>query len=224
MVSNPQRRQRYRHPFAPTGTVPKTKLQMKIDFKTWALIILAAAFALYVIFDKNPEPQADKIQALETALAISDVEKKEKDVIITNLKTKIAQDSIISAQDAIKFKTEVSSSKREIARLRANPVVVQVLQDVPEVDSLVSAQADLIARQDVYIDTLQNDLRELQVNMNQLVENFEGQIKLYQEDFQNMKALADVYKKDLRRERRKVKLIKVVAVIGTVGAFILGNK
>ena len=195
-----------------------------MKLQTWALIILAAAFALYIFFDKDPEPNIEKIQALENGLAIADQEiiqlRKDSAELANGMARKEAQREI----ERQAHKSEVRQKDAVIAKLRENPIVLKVREETPEVDSLLDAMEAKDSIQTERIITLENDLRELRVDMAGVKFNAEEMLREERERFALQESLTKEYKDQLRKERRKGRLAKAGAVILGVGGFILGSQ
>jgi ASC-1-like (ASCH) protein len=197
---------------------------MKFDIKTWALIILAGAFILYILFDKDPIPNESYVKEYESTI-------QRNESTIEGLKVKHQEDSLKSAQEVAQLKaklsgkvTEVKKLSSTVAHLRANPVVVQVIADVPEIDSLVQSYDSLLESKDDQIELQGKLIVSLEDENKRITGNFIERLQLTEDNFQAQKAISDSYKNDLRKERRKVKLFKVIAVVGTVGGLLLGSQ
>jgi hypothetical protein len=196
---------------------------MKFDIKTWALIILAGAFILYILFDKDPIPNESYVKEYESAI-------QKRDVKIISLETKHREDSLKSAQQIAQTRDSLKREQRHgvklssnLARLKANPIVIQVRDSIPIIDRLVQSYDSLLESKDDQIELQGRLIVSLEDENKRITGNFLERLELSEQNFQAQKAISDSYKKDLRKERRKVKLFKVIAVVGTVGAFILGS-
>jgi hypothetical protein len=195
---------------------------MKLEFKTIALIILALAFALYILFDKDPVDNSEKIQSYEIALKIADQEILNLRSDSTKLSQKIEGDSVRQANERKVYKEKVKSQSALISRLKAKPEVIAIREQSVDVDSLLTATEAKDSIQTARIDTLESNLSDLRVDMSAVNDNCSKMLEAERERFQAQKGISEEYRKQVRKERRKVKLFKIVAVLGTVGAFILG--
>jgi hypothetical protein len=192
------------------------------DFRTWALIILALAFALYILLDKDPVDNSEKIQSYEIALKIADQEILNLRSDSTKLSQKIDADSVRQANERKVYKEKVKSQSALISRLKAKPEVIAIREQSVDVDSLLTATEAKDSIQTARIDTLESNLSDLRVDMSAVNDNCSKMLEAERERFQAQKGISEEYRKQVRKERRKVKLFKIVAVLGTVGAFILG--
>lgn len=191
--------------------------------KLWYVIFgLVAVIVLLILL--QPKPDNSKESALRDSLWVKEKRIRQLTWLNKELQKDMLQDSIKASESEAKFRASSTADKREIASLRANPKVVEVLKDNPSVDSLVREQEALIVKQDQYIDTLQQNFKELQVNVNKLTDNFNETLKLERERFDAQELLSKEYKQQNRKLRRGNKLLKVAGLVGTVGAFILGSQ
>jgi hypothetical protein len=195
---------------------------MKFDIKTWALIILAGAFILYILFDKDPIPNESYVKEYESAI-------QKRDVKIISLETKHREDSLKSAQQIAQTRDSLKREQRHgvklysnLARLNANPIVIQVRDSIPIIDSLVQSYDSLLESKDDQIELQGRLIVSLEDENKRITGNFIERLQLTEDNFTAQKAISDSYKKDLRKERRKVKLFKVIAVLGTVGGLLAG--
>jgi hypothetical protein len=196
---------------------------MKLEFKTIALIILALAFAMYILFDKDPVDNSEKIQSYEIALKIADQEILNLRSDSIRLSQKIEADSVRQANERKVYKENERKQLLAISQLKRHPVVIHVRDSVPEVNELITAMEKQDSLKSARIDTLESDLAELRVDMSEVNDNCSKMLEAERERFQAQKAISEEYSKQVRKERRKVKLFKVVAVLGTVGAFLAGS-
>jgi hypothetical protein len=196
---------------------------MKFDIKTWALIIISGAFILYILFDKDPIPNESYVKEYESAI-------QKRDVKITSLETKHREDSLKSAQAITQTRDSLKREQRHgvklssnLARLKANPIVIQVRDSIPIIDSLVQSYDSLLESKDDQIELQGRLIVSLEDENKRITGNFMERLELSEQNFQAQKAISDSYKKDNRKLRRGNKLLKVGLVVGTVGAFILGS-
>ena len=194
---------------------------MKIDTKLWIIVGLTIAFGLYILLNKDPQPNVEKITALEMALAIADNEIIQLKADSSKLATRIRKDSLYQANAEVAYKTELAKNAVKIAALKANPKVIKVREDSPEVDELIEAQDKVIFQQTARIYTLAANLSELRVDMESMRANFSHMLKLEREKFSHQQELTEEYKQQLRKEKRKVKIFKAVAIIGTVAGLLV---
>jgi hypothetical protein len=192
------------------------------DFRTWALIILALAFALYILFDKDPVDNSEKIQSYEIALKIADQEILNLRSDSTKLSQKIEADSVMQANERKVYKEKVKSQSALISHLKSNPVVIHARDSVPEVDSLLTAMEKQDSLKTARIDTLENNLSELRVDMSAVNDNCSKMLEAERERFQAQKGISEEYSKQVRKERRKKRLATALIPVVGVAGFLLG--
>jgi hypothetical protein len=197
---------------------------MKFDLKTWALIIISGAFILYILFDKDPIPNESYIKEYESTI-------QRNESTIESLKVKHQEDSLKSAQEVVQLKAKLSGKVTEakklastVAHLRANPVVVQVIQDVPEIDSLVQSYDSLLESKDDQIELQGRLIVSLEDENKRITGNFMERLELSQQNFDAQKAISDTYQKENKKLRRGNKLLKVGLVVIGVGGFVAGSQ
>jgi ASC-1-like (ASCH) protein len=200
-----------------------SKLTTMKDIKLWLIVGLTVIIVLLLLFDKDPVQNESYIKEYESTI-------QRNESTIEGLKVKHREDSLKSAQEVAQLKaklsgkvTEVKKLSSTVAHLRANPVVVQVIADVPEIDSLVQSYDSLLESKDDQIELQGRLIVSLEDENKRITGNFLERLRLSEENFIAQKAISDSYKKDLRKELRKVKLFKVIAVVGTVGGLLLGG-
>jgi hypothetical protein len=196
---------------------------MKFSPVWWVVFGLAAIIILLILFDKDPKPEAEKIQALEMGIAHDKLRIKE-------LSDKNIKDSTAHVQKVTQIRDSLKREQRHgaklssnLARLKANPIVIQVRDSIPVIDSLVQSYDSLLESKDDQIELQGRLIVSLEDENKRITGNFIERLQLTEDNFQAQKAISDSYKKDLRKERRKVKLFKVLTVVGTVGGIFLGS-
>jgi chromosome segregation ATPase len=192
------------------------------DFRTWALIILALAFALYILLDKDPVDNSEKIQSYEIALKIADQEILNLRSDSTKLSQKIDADSVRHANERKVYKEKVKSQSALISRLKAKPEVITIREQSVDVDSLLTAMEAKDSIQTARIDTLENNLSELRVDMSAVNDNCSKMLEAERERFQAQKGISEEYSKQVRKERRKKRLATALIPVVGVAGFLLG--
>jgi hypothetical protein len=192
------------------------------DFRTWALIILALAFALYILLDKDPVDNSEKIQSYEIALKIADQEILNLRSDSTKLSQKIDADSVRQANERKVYKEKVKSQSALISRLKAKPEVITIREQSVDVDSLLTAMEAKDSIQTARIDTLENNLSELRVDMSAVNDNCSKMLEAERERFQAQKGISEEYSKQVRKERRKKRLATALIPVVGVAGFLLG--
>jgi hypothetical protein len=192
------------------------------DVRTWALIILALAFALYILLDKDPVDNSEKIQSYEIALKIADQEILNLRSDSTKLSQKIDADSVRQANERKVYKEKVKSQSALISRLKAKPEVITIREQSVDVDSLLTAMEAKDSIQTARIDTLENNLSELRVDMSAVNDNCSKMLEAERERFQAQKGISEEYSKQVRKERRKKRLATALIPVVGVAGFLLG--
>ena len=155
-------------------------------------------------------------------------ERKEENARLTErnvkLQAKIDSDSLRFTKAIQDGQVTILKQGRRISDLKANPEVVTIIAENPLIgelinsyDSLVSQQAEQIELQGKYIDTLRVDMHEIR-------ENFAERLELQAQTIADLTVMTEDQRKQLRKTRRSVTALKVVAIIGTVGGLFLGGQ
>lgn len=110
-----------------------------------------------------------------------------------------------------------------IAKLKANPKIVEVIKEVPEVSELIQAYDSALLHKDERIRELESELTTSQQLASQAEQNFNATVADYKNLHANMLEQVEYYKKELRKQRRKTRLATVLIPVSGVGAFLLGS-
>ena len=195
---------------------------MKFDIKTWALIILAGAFILYILFDKDPIPNESYVAEYESTI-------QRNESTIKALESKHVEDSLRFTHKIAELRDSLKTSgkhtvkiERSLAKIKANPVIIKVRDSIKVVDDAFITYDSTLAAKNEEIRIQGKMIVSLEDENQRITSNFLERLSLQSENLATQKEIIDDQRKELRKERRKVKLFKVVAVVGTVGAFILG--
>lgn len=122
------------------------------------------------------------------------------------------------------YKDRDKKITREIARIKANPVVIKVREEVPLIDSAFHAYDSLLESKDVQISLAEKRITKLEVDITEVEERFEEQLRLMGENVADLKSITEDQRKQLRKIRRQNRLVKVVAVVSAVGGLLLGGQ
>jgi hypothetical protein len=183
-------------------------------------LILAIILILVILFQPKP-PEVDitpyEIQIAEQNLIIDSLSKSNR----ARLK-RIQEDSIIQAEERASFLERYTRLKGKLGQQRVR--IDTVIRENPQVARYVELADSTIQVQAERIDTLESNLTDLRVNMKALVNNFNSEIAAHISKYENEKAIADHYQKENRKTKRANRLWKSAAVVGTVGAFLLGGQ
>lgn len=132
------------------------------------------------------------------------IKRKEKDSIV------------IKAQDS---KIKALTTKAAVRR----PQVIERIQADTAVLSYVTTLEEVVGELQIQNDTLKSTIAfHIQVEKD-LFRNSKVMQEAFEQQIIHTEALADAYKKENRKERRKVKVWKVATVLGTVGALVFGS-
>jgi hypothetical protein len=201
-----------------------SKLTTMKDIKLWLIVGLTVIIVLLLLFDKDPIPNESYIKEYESTI-------QRNESTIEGLKVKHREDSLKSAQEIAQLKAHLSGKVTEakklastVAHLRANPVVVQVIQDVPEIDSLVQSYDSLLESKDDQIELQGRLIVSLEDENKRITGNFLERLELSQQNFDAQKAISDTYQKENKKLRRGNKLLKVGLVVIGVGGFVAGSQ
>jgi ASC-1-like (ASCH) protein len=201
-----------------------SKLTTMKDIKLWLIVGLTVIIVLLLLFDKDPIPNESYIKEYESTI-------QRNESTIESLKVKHREDSLKSAQEVAELKaklsgkvTEVKKLSSTVAHLRANPVVVQVIADVPEIDSLVQSYDSLLESKDDQIELQGRLIVSLEDENKRITGNFLERLELSQQNFDAQKAISDTYQKENKKLRRGNKLLKVGLVVIGVGGFVAGSQ
>ena len=192
---------------------------MKFDLKLWLIVGLTAIIILLILFDK---PQEHDTSAWQDEI-------HRKNTKIKELQAKHIEDSVKFSQEMAVLNEELSGKDTQVRklafnleRLKKNPIVIKVRDSVPVIDSVFLAYDSVIQVKDEQLEIQGKMIVSLEDENQRITSNFLERLQLQSENLATQKEIIDDQRKELRKERRKVKLLKVVAVVGTVGAFILG--
>jgi hypothetical protein len=190
------------------------------DIKLWLIVGLTVIIVLLLLFDKDPIPNESYVKEYESAI-------QKRDVKIISLETKHREDSLKSAQEITQIRDSLKREQRRgvklssnLARLKANPIVIQVRDSIPIIDSLVQSYDSLLESKDDQIELQGRLIVSLEDENKRITSNFMERLQLTEDNFIAQKAITDTYKKDNRKLRRGNKVLKVV-IIGAVGYIVV---
>ena len=185
---------------------------------------LVAALLLGVIILILLWPKAAKSPYIEQTEQII-AQKTEKIEALTKEYVKIAEkmksDSLESAKSDSTYETRVKTLRSTVAKLRANPKVVTIIQENPIMDSLVTSYDSAMIQMSAQIFSLQTTLRQLYTNEALLEHNFNERLELEHSKFEDQKKITEQLEKQNRKTRRQNKLLKIGIVALPVATIIL---
>ncbi|HYF67612.1 MAG TPA: hypothetical protein VD884_05715 [Ohtaekwangia sp.] len=191
--------------------------------KPWPIIsiVLAVVVILLLLFDNGPTIDSSvwksRISELEDEIKERE---QEYDVIAARIKS----DSLESIESEKAYDLKVKDLNSTVAKLKANPVVIRVREETPEVDSLIVAQDSTITIKDQRIEILEYQYGKLAANVQGLTINFENRIRLHQEQFAASQAQVQVLEKENKKVKRQAKIAKIlIPIVGLAGLILGGN-
>lgn len=138
------------------------------------------------------------------------------------LKIKSEADRVAFTDSIQTYKDRDKVKSREIARIKANPVIVKVREEVKEVDSLIVAYDSLLQSKDEQIELQARYIDTLQIDLTRVTDNFMERLALQDSTIQDQKSIIEDQRKTIRKERRQKRLAKILVPVVAVGAFLLG--
>lgn len=142
----------------------------------------------------------------------------------TKLLARIKSDSVSHTNEIQRYKDRDKIKSREIARIKANPVIVKVREEVKEVDSLIVAYDSLLQSKDEQIELQARYIDTLQVDIGKVTDNFMERLKLQSETIDDQKLIIEDQRKELRKERRNKKIAKILVPVVAVASFLAGSQ
>lgn len=141
------------------------------------------------------------------------------------------QKSHVEYRDSVKVALSAKDKRIQVLSTRLTqqrPVVQPILDSIPVLKQFVETQDSLIQTQDSTIQILQasayRSAKEFDALSIAMVDERKISEKMIQDCEANREALKGDLEKATKTEARKVKFWKAAAVVGTVGAFILGSQ
>jgi hypothetical protein len=189
------------------------------NVQTYIIIALTIIIVLLLLFDKDPEVDNSayhrEIAAQNEQIAVLSAELHKK-------ADKFKSDSLQAIRDSVEHKKHVSKLESRISQLKANTRVVYIRQQEPSVDSLITVQDSMIIRSVERVASLEGELFALRQDMSKVFTDCEARFQAQLEKDKLHQAENERLAKEVRKERRGKKWAQVIAVVGTVGAFLLG--
>lgn len=182
-----------------------------------AIIVVLLVIVAVLTCQSPPEPVEDtrKYDSLLRVVQAGEVKAKElaekrKAAEVETIQTKKSYDSL------------QKSSVAQIAYYRAHPKVIEIIREVPVIDSAFQAHDSAIVIRDNRIAELSGELYDCQKLASNAEENFK--VTLQAQQGANAELVEDNQglKKDLKKERRRGKLKAVLVPLVGVAALILG--
>lgn len=185
----------------------------------YVVIGLTLIIIALLVFDRDPPSYdssawKDSISKANDKIATLQVER-------TKLARKIAEDSILRAEERHTFQNAIGSLKTRLQqkRIQIDTLILEspVLRDyVATADSVMQLQA---AR----IDTLEVSLDELQINMKAVNTNCAQMLEAERDKFKASQELISDLKKQVKRSKRGNRRLTAGIVVSAVAGLFLGS-
>lgn len=177
------------------------------------LIIIGLTSALF-----RDDDTSEKIKPLNDKIL-------RQDTIIQNLtldRQKImSQNAIERAQanaDAQVYKSTIKRHESILRKLNRIPDVITIREQSPPVDSLLTYYDSLNAIKDQRIMSLERQIDNLSINMQAITSNFEAQIQAERERYAIQTEITDVYKDEVKKEKKKSLKWKILGGVAAAWA------
>lgn len=195
---------------------------MKFSFQTWLIIGLTVVIILLILF--QPQPAQPSYAEYDRREELRKVENLELLAENTKLRHRIKQDSVSHKIEVKAYKDRDKKLSREIARIKANPIIVKVREEIAEVDIAFQTYDSLLASKDEQIQTQAAYIETLQVDLSKVTDNFLSRMKLQEETIQDLNTITEDQRKQLRKIRRANRWLKVATVVIGVAGLIGGSQ
>lgn len=196
-----------------------------MKYLPWIIIaVLLLLLAIGILTRPEPTDSNGYVKEYEAQIQKRDEQLGLKDAQIqTLLNERQKKDSTHAVERGV-FKSALKSKSQEVDRLKKSPIVIKVREENPAIDTLILELESKIDFQSQYITTLDSAYNDLRGDFEKVKDNFTEQIKLLQANYKDQVAISSEDRKQLRKTRRQVKVLKVVAIMGTVGGIFLGSR
>lgn len=195
----------------------------------WVIIGLVAVIVALILFWPDSKPNQREIereQAYQTQIAILRSDSANSAHRIDSIKQK-AEDSLQSVNVQLRAK----ESENRVLRInlsKSRKQVQHLIDSIPELKTFVGQQDSLIQNQDEQIEILRGGLYNLGRDFNALVGEQEINARISSDMLlaceQRHSDIMDLKNRELKKAKRGSRGWKVGAVVGTVGAFLLGSQ
>lgn len=192
---------------------------MKLNVPSYLFFIAVSIIALMIWF--WPEEQKPDTTAFKNA--ITSIETKLADTVAQNqvLRDSIKVLKVTHVKEAEAFKVKITRLTGKLATQR--PKVDSIIFDNPVLIEYVNTADSVIEVQGHRIEILEYQFGKLSMSNEALTANFESQLKLQESRFTDSQNLASELEKDLKKEKRRAKIAKILVPIALVGGIILGG-
>lgn len=194
---------------------------MKLDLKTWLLILLALALVISIV--TRPTNQVTDLTPFKTEIAILEADRREEQALFRSIIEK-SKERTIKDSIALNAKDKRIAVLEKRAAQERTPRVDTLIRNNPDLESFVNTQSEIIQEQKEAIDTLKSSLEfQKQVNRD-LVQNHEAEARISKRiEGEQDKVIAKL-EKVVKKKTNGNKFWKSVAVGLGVGGFLLGSQ
>lgn len=198
-----------------------------IHYLVAILIIIIILLLLFNGSNQGPtKEQIEREAQYKRQMAIDSIERVQ---IIAYSDTIVMRSKQYQKEDSARIASLTNDNKRLRSNVhKSRPNVQPYLDSLPVLKSFVAQQDSLIENQDSTIQQLKFSNYRIAKDFDALNIAMVDERKISEKMLQDCEANREALKKDVeskvKKERRKTTLFKVIAIVGTVGGFILGNQ
>lgn len=196
----------------------KGKVSFMNRFYPWIIGILAGVIIIMILFDK-PEPYdssawKEAIQRSNDKIATLQVER-------TKLARKIAEDSILRAEERHTFQNAIGSLKTRLQQKRVR--IDTLILESPALRDYVATADSVMQLQAARIDTLEVSLDELQINMKAVNVNCDQMLEAERDKFKDSEEFISDLEKQVKRSKRGNRRLTAGIIVSAVAGLFLGT-
>lgn len=186
--------------------------QMNKNYITIALCLLLIGVLVAYIFRPAPKPEivgdltAEQENALKENVLILEGEND-------SLRQELGKSKVAGIEAAKVFKIEIKTKVKTIAELKARPVVIQLVQETPELDSLHRTYDSAMVAYEGRTVALTMEMQMRDKIASQLVVNFEQRLADTERLLADKIAENEELKGENKKLRRRLTLTKIGGVI-----------
>lgn len=186
----------------------------------WIIVLALLALVVYLMLTRP----STKIDVTPFQNRIKEQQSKIDSLTQSNRARfkRIQEDSIIQVEERKSFIERYTTLKSKLGKHRVR--IDTIIQESPEVARYVELADSTITHQALRIDQLEGNISELRVNIQDITSNFQAQLAAEQEKFKAQEQISGSYQKEAKSEKRKVKVWKILTIVGTVGGLFLGSQ
>jgi len=192
---------------------------MKIDLRFYIILALLVALVISIL-TRRPAERTDltpyKVEIAHQQLVIDSLTKSR-----SSLNRKIQEDSILQSEQKQAYQKSITGLRARLSKRRIR--VDSIILDRPEVNEFISMQDSVISIQAGRIDTLENALTALRVDIKSLNRNFDLAMEAQVQKYDALESINKLNEKALRKQQRKTKLATALIPVAAVGMFLLGT-